>query len=750
MDISSLKVNTKDLRRLTIRDRMDTVENQPSLLASLTPSQLAAMFPGQYRQDAQDLSRSLTGASLDFGSGTSSFYSSTGTESFPVTQEPQKSPGLKETFIEHFKKATEKTTPQTGNPLAKERERFKKELDENPQLKRKLAGLLVRENIGAGPAVIESLLNRLLLEGKVKGVVPTIAEYLERKGKRQFYGPIRAGKNLSISDKEYEKAATFIDEALAGSNIIRGATDQGSGNDPNVGHQGGRIVLNGETFNDFGGFGHDVAREFREEQQQRFKNWQETPIDTASSIPEPNPEITGNTSPVSLIGSEWDVSKLTPEAKELYESLPEEERKKAENEGTNRVNEIAKDFREKNPVVSASEVKNDDPKKTGSTDIQTLFGTGESKVKQSQQEKAAIRKLPLSPKLTNTLEYAAAQAGVEVEVWSGGQAKIGTPGPRTGSKRHDEGNAADLDVYVKDENTGKRRKLLFSKPEDKVILESFIQHAAAAGATGIGGGTEYMGDGRLHVGFGSVATWGSGKKWIAAAANKGRKNPVDPTEWAKGKESDSQKQLVSQPNRDDIQSRGLVFGHPGKSQEQPLQQTDIQPTLQKTVSNDINNVDASAQSSVIDPSPSHVVKESTQHSLSTPAPTEKNLVGPTWTNPDAEPVVPTNKASPVQTPAMTLDAVGVDQGEPETPQQQSQAPAAPEKQSSLQTPQNAGFVRAGSGLPDRTQQYANIVRDSGNTFKTASMQRATMRTRFSEAGDPLDSHFSNGAANLKA
>lgn len=749
MDISSLKVNTKDLQKLTIGDRIKTVQNEPSFLASLTPSQLAAMFPGQYRQEAENLQKSLTGASLDTGSG--NFSSSSGSEYYPEISEPQKSPGVKETFREHFNKAMEKPTPQTGNPLAKERERFKKELDENPQLKRKLAGLLFAENVGAGPAVIESLLNRLLLEGRVKGKIPTIDEYLNRKGKNQFYGPIRRRENLSITDLQYEKATTLIDEALAGSNVTEGATDQGSGNDPNVRHKGGKKVINGETFNDFGGFGHDVARKFREEQQQSFRKWKETPVGTASVVPEQNPEITGSTSPVSLIGSEWDVSKLTPEAKELYETLPEEERKRAESEGTNRVNEIAKEYREKNPIASASEIKEENPKKTGSVEPQSLFAVDESRVKQSQQEKAAIRKLPLSPKLNNVLEYAAAQSGVEVEVWSGGQAKIGTPGPRTGSKRHDEGNAADLDVYVKDEKSGKRRKLLFSNPDDKVILESFIQHAASAGATGIGGGTEYMGDGRLHVGFGSVATWGSGKKWIARAAKKGRETPVDPVEWAKNRnESDSQKQLVSQPNRDDIQNRGLVFGHPGKSQEQPSQAVvqPIQPIPQKTVSNESNNnVDASAQPSVIENAP--IVKEPVQPSM-VESPTEKNLAGPTWTNPNPEPVIPTNKASPV--PSMTLPAIGIEQdNSPEqAPQQQSQTPTSPEKQSSLQAPQNAGFARAGSGLPDRTQQYANIVRDSGNTFKTASMQRATMRTRFSEAGDPLDSHFSNGAANLKA
>ena len=130
------------------------------------------------------------------------------------------------------------------------------------------------------------------------------------------------------------------------------------------------------------------------------------------------------------------------------------------------------------------------------------------KVNQLQMRKAAVRRQPISGKLKKVLDYASAQAGVEVDIWSGGQPHKGSGGKRVGSTRHDGGNAADLDLYVTE--NGKRRKLSSKNGKDRVIIANFIKNAAAAGATGIGTGQGYMGDGRLHVGFGRAATWGGG------------------------------------------------------------------------------------------------------------------------------------------------------------------------------------------------------------------------------------------------
>lgn len=135
-------------------------------------------------------------------------------------------------------------------------------------------------------------------------------------------------------------------------------------------------------------------------------------------------------------------------------------------------------------------------------------GSSGGTVKENQQ---GIRRLPINSKLKSVLQQAAAAAGVDVEVYSGGQPRQGEGGQRTGSTRHDHGNAADVYLYKEG------RKL--RDPEDREIMSKFVSAAASAGATGIGfgGPGQYMGESGIHVGFGKSATWG-GSPWIASAA----------------------------------------------------------------------------------------------------------------------------------------------------------------------------------------------------------------------------------------
>lgn len=138
-----------------------------------------------------------------------------------------------------------------------------------------------------------------------------------------------------------------------------------------------------------------------------------------------------------------------------------------------------------------------------------------------------IRDLPIAPGLRQILSFAGSAAGIdEVRVESGGQCKIGTCSKRVGTTRHDEGNAADLDL-IKD-----GRVLRFTDPNNLSFFEAFVEAAASFGATGIGGDVGYMGPTRIHVGFGSRATWGgdggrgAAPRWLINAATKGWNNPL--------------------------------------------------------------------------------------------------------------------------------------------------------------------------------------------------------------------------------
>jgi hypothetical protein len=139
---------------------------------------------------------------------------------------------------------------------------------------------------------------------------------------------------------------------------------------------------------------------------------------------------------------------------------------------------------------------------------------------------AKIRDMPISAALRRVLLAAAQQASVEVvRITSGGQP--GSRGQRTGSNRHDGGNAADLELVAQG------RTLDFTCPGDLDAICRFVAAAAACGATGIGAGVNYMGPQRLHVGFGNgpndttQVVWGEGgatanaPDWLRGAAEFG-------------------------------------------------------------------------------------------------------------------------------------------------------------------------------------------------------------------------------------
>jgi hypothetical protein len=139
-----------------------------------------------------------------------------------------------------------------------------------------------------------------------------------------------------------------------------------------------------------------------------------------------------------------------------------------------------------------------------------------------QDQKGATRDLPIAPALVRVLQKAGEAAKVDVvRVTSGGQCKKGTCTKRTGSERHDLGQAADLQLLRRE------RALDFTRNSDLPVFETFIREAARAGATGVGAGVDYMGPFTVHVGFGSKAVWGAGGKaskapdWIKRAARDG-------------------------------------------------------------------------------------------------------------------------------------------------------------------------------------------------------------------------------------
>jgi Phage tail lysozyme len=169
----------------------------------------------------------------------------------------------------------------------------------------------------------------------------------------------------------------------------------------------------------------------------------------------------------------------------------------------------------------------------------------ESQVAELQGEVAAKRRLPITDTLRSQLNYAAAQTGLKVEVTSGGQAPYGHM--RTGSHRHDFGQAADL--RLRDPKTG--QLLDMSNPVDAARMAQFTQAAVSAGATGVGAGMGYMGPREIHIGGGRPAFWG-GAPWIPEAWRRGRDSPVDLRHMEPARDE-------PQPNRASV-DRGMAGG----------------------------------------------------------------------------------------------------------------------------------------------------------------------------------------------
>lgn len=114
----------------------------------------------------------------------------------------------------------------------------------------------------------------------------------------------------------------------------------------------------------------------------------------------------------------------------------------------------------------------------------------------------ATRNKPLSGELQTAMSFLP-EMGVSMEVFSGGQDGIGEGDQRTGSTRHDHGNAADVFFY-KD-----GRRLDWANDADRPVFEEIVRRGKAAGLTGFGAGPGYMQAGSMHLGFGNPGVWGA-------------------------------------------------------------------------------------------------------------------------------------------------------------------------------------------------------------------------------------------------
>jgi hypothetical protein len=148
--------------------------------------------------------------------------------------------------------------------------------------------------------------------------------------------------------------------------------------------------------------------------------------------------------------------------------------------------------------------------------------SGPNRVIENQLDGGKIRNQPIQGTLKNQLNHAASEAGVHVEVASGGQDAEGPH--RTGSHRHDHGGAADVRLFKMVD--GRKQYLDMRNPEDAAVMEKFTRESVRAGATGVGAGMKYMGPHTIHIGGGHPAHWG-GADWVGRAREEGERLRVE-------------------------------------------------------------------------------------------------------------------------------------------------------------------------------------------------------------------------------
>lgn len=118
------------------------------------------------------------------------------------------------------------------------------------------------------------------------------------------------------------------------------------------------------------------------------------------------------------------------------------------------------------------------------------------------------RNKDIQESLFRILQDAGAECGVAVEIFSAGQDAPGPNASRTGSRRHDNGYAADVRLYVNGE-------LLYHNNTNGLrIIKTFVAKCYEKGATGIGVGPGYMANCGIHVdiALGQPGV-GSGRAW---------------------------------------------------------------------------------------------------------------------------------------------------------------------------------------------------------------------------------------------
>ena len=158
--------------------------------------------------------------------------------------------------VNNYKNGGSDTRPTPGysNVMRQARAKAASGLTDRDRLE--LAGMAAKENSADPIGPIESIFNRSAATGQP---IHTLLHNGFYRNTAPYFNS--AGQMAKRSPALWSRYQSAVDAAVNGSNVLAGATDQGSAklNDPNAGNRSGRIFRSNEVYNDHGGSGGRVA-----------------------------------------------------------------------------------------------------------------------------------------------------------------------------------------------------------------------------------------------------------------------------------------------------------------------------------------------------------------------------------------------------------------------------------------------------------------------------------------------------------
>lgn len=263
IDPKNLTIDFKQLLGIPVQDRISLWQSGgQSYFESLTPEQLSRLFPKYYQRQLPDIGKAVSGgtagtsvsapsAGVPKGTSTSSATSSaTGTPTGKKEQATQQTrpsaPAEENAFLKHLQSITGKTDKQTyqTSGIGIDRSRFKKELENNPELAQRIMSLAKAEVGSQGPSAqqkwMETIFNRAYAQKR------SLAQVIDPNN---GYWP-RGQKRPQLSKAELDAYQSTLGRVVAGSNESNYATDNASAGLARRRQQSGRVGTwdNGEFF----------------------------------------------------------------------------------------------------------------------------------------------------------------------------------------------------------------------------------------------------------------------------------------------------------------------------------------------------------------------------------------------------------------------------------------------------------------------------------------------------------------------